>query len=155
LTGLVDGTNSITVTAADTAVPPNTTTTTVSVFRIATPAGDPNDNGISALLEHALGIPAGTANARAMLPAAVTETDSGSGQKFLCLEYRRRIQRAGLSYVIETSADLLTWDDTGASVVEKSVVPSGDGITETVVVRVTPAIDLGGAKFVRLRVTSN
>ncbi len=155
LSSLVDGTNSITVTAADNAVPPNTTTTIVSVFRIATPAADPNGNGISTLLEHALGIPAGSTNANDMLPAAITETDSGSGQRFLCLEYRRRIQRAGLTYVVETCSDLATWDDTGASVVEKSVVPTGDGVTETVTVRVTPAMSLGGAKFVRLRVTTN
>ncbi|MBK8036327.1 MAG: hypothetical protein IPK22_04225 [Verrucomicrobiaceae bacterium] len=155
LTGLTDGTNSITVTAADNAVPPNTATTTVTVFRIATPGGDPENNGLDALLEHALGIPAGSANARSMLPAALTETDGGSGQKYLCMQFRRRIQRAGLNYIVETSTDLLTWDDTGASVVEKSAVPTGDGTTETVTVRVTPSIDLGGAKFVRLRVTSN
>ncbi|MBL9185109.1 MAG: M36 family metallopeptidase [Verrucomicrobiaceae bacterium] len=155
LTGLTDGTNSITVTAADHAVPPNTATTTVTVFRIATPGGDPESNGIDALLEHALGIPAGSANARSMLPAALTETDGGSGQKYLCMQFRRRIQRAGLNYIVETSTDLLTWDDTGASVVEKSAVPTGDGTTETVTVRVTPSSDLGGAKFVRLRVTSN
>ncbi len=155
LTGLTDGSNTITITASDSAVPANTSTTTVSVFRIATPTGDPDDNGINSLLEHALGIPAGSPNPRQMLPAAVTETEAGSGQRFLCLQYRRRIQRAGLTYVIETSSDLLTWDDTGASIVEKSIVPTGDGITETVTVRVTPAIELGGAKFVRLRVTSN
>ena len=50
---------------------------------------------------------------------------------------------------------MTTWDDTGASVVEKSVAPTGDGVTETVTVRVTPAMSLGGAKFVRLRVTTN
>ncbi|MCB1276553.1 M36 family metallopeptidase [Prosthecobacter sp.] len=155
LTGLADGSNSFSVTASDNAVPPNTTTLTALVFRIASPAADANNDGINALLEHALGIPAGSANARSMLPAANTETDSGSGHKYLCMQFRRRIQRAGLNYVVETSPDLTDWDDTGAGVVEKSAVPTGDGVTETVTVRVTPSIDLGGAKFVRLRVTSN
>lgn len=155
LSGLGDGSNSITVTASDNAVPPNTTTMTAIVYRIASPGTDANQNGINALLEHALGIPGGAANPRSMLPAAVTETDSGSGEKYLCMQFRRRIQRAGLSYVVETSSNLTSWDDTGANVVEKSVVPTGDGSTETVTVRVTPAMNLGGAKFVRLRVTTN
>ena len=82
-------------------------------------------------------------------------TESESGQNYLCMQFRRRIQRAGLTYTVETSADLITWDATGSSVIEKSVVPTGDGTTELVTVRVTPAINLGGAKFVRLRVTSS
>ncbi|WP_294231469.1 M36 family metallopeptidase [Prosthecobacter sp.] len=155
LSGLGDGSNSITVIASDNAVPPNTTTMTAMVYRIASPGTDVNQDGINALLEHALGIPGGAANPRSMLPAAVTETDSGSGEKYLCMQFRRRIQRAGLSYIVETSSNLSTWDDTGANVIEKSVVPTGDGITETVTVRVTPAMNLGGAKFVRLRVTTN
>ncbi|MBK8039541.1 MAG: S8 family serine peptidase [Verrucomicrobiaceae bacterium] len=153
VSGLVDGPNSFTITASDNAVPPNTTTATAIVFRLESPAADTDDNGINSLMEHALGIPAGAANARTMLPAATTESESG--QNYLCMQFRRRIQRAGLTYTIETSADLLTWDATGASVIEKSAVPTGDGITELVTVRVTPAVNLGGAKFVRLRITTN
>jgi hypothetical protein len=151
--GLVDGSNSITVTASDNAVPPNITTATAIVFRLENPASDLDDDGINSLLEHAFGIPAGSANARTMLPAAANETEAG--QNYLCMQFRRRIQRAGLTYIVETSADLITWDATGSSVVEKSAVPTGDGVTELVTVRVTPAIDLGGAKFVRLRITTN
>ena len=154
LSELSDGTNSITVTASDKAVPPNTTTTTASVFHIASPSGDPDANGISSLLEHALGLPSGSPAIRSLLPTAFSETDSQSGQAFLSIQFRRRVQRAGLNYLVETSNDLLNWDSTGASVVERSAVPAGDGITELVTVRVTPAIALGGAKFVRLLVTS-
>ena len=153
LTGLVDGANSITVVAADNAVPPNTTSVITTVYRIATPAGDPDGNGISALLEHALGIPTGASTARDLLPFAYPETDTLSGDRFLHLDYRRLIQRAGLTYTVETSVDLITWDDTGASVIEESVTPVGDGTSEKVVVRITPSFSLGGAKFVRLRVT--
>ena len=152
LTGLVDGANSITVVAADNAVPPNTTSVTSTIYRIATPAGDPDGNGISSLLEHALGIPPGASTARDMLPLAHPQTDAISGDRFLHLDYRRLIQRSGLTYTVETSVDLITWDDTGASVVEESVTPVGDGTSEKVVVRITPSISLGGAKFVRLRV---
>jgi hypothetical protein len=153
LTGLVDGANSITVVAADNAVPPNTTSVITTVYRIATPASDPDGNGISALLEHALGIPTGASTARDLLPFAYPETDTLSGDRFLHLDYRRLIQRAGLTYTVETSVDLITWDDSGASVIEESVTPVGDGTSEKVVVRITPSFSLGGAKFVRLRVT--
>lgn len=155
LTGLVDGTNSFTVSASDNAVPANTTSVTAMVYRIASPTGDGNGDGISSLLEHALGIPAAAANPRAMLPAATVQTDGGTGEKFLTLQFRRRIQRAGLTYTVETSTNLSTWDNTGASVQQVSAVPTGDGVTETVTVRVTPAMSTAGKKFVRLGVTTN
>ncbi len=155
LAGLVDGANSISVTASDNAQPPNISNVTTVVYRIASPAADSNNDGVNSLMEHALGLPAGSADARARLPVAHVETDGVTGQKFFCFEYRRRIQRGGLSYVVETSGNLAGWDDMGADVVEQSVVPAGDGVTEKVTVRITPAMSLGGRKFVRLRVSAN
>ncbi len=153
LSGLSNGPNSITVSASDQAVPPNTATVTAMVFRIADPASDTDGNGLSDLLEHALVIPAGDPNGRSMLPIASMQTDSGTGQRFLTLEYRRRIQRAGLVYTVETSHDLAGWASAGGDVMELSVTPVGDGVTETVRVRITPAVDSTACKFVRLNVT--
>mgnify|MGYP002858231704 CR=1 FL=1 len=155
LTGLSNGSNSFTVSTSDNAVPANTTSLTAVVYRIANPTGDGDGNGISSLLEHALGIPAAAANPRAMLPAATVQTDGGTGEKFLTLQFRRRLQRNGLTYTVETSTNLTTWDNTGASVQEMSAVPTGDGVTETVTVRVTPNMSTAGKKFVRLSVTTN
>jgi hypothetical protein len=156
VTGLADGSNSITVTASDNAVPPNTANVTAIVYRIAAPTGDPNNDGINSLLEHALGIPSGAANPRSMLPAATIQTDSGTGAKYLSMQFRRRIQRSGLAYTVETSTNLSNWDDTGASVQEMSVTPTGDGVTEAVTVRVTPAMSASNTKgYVRLRITTN
>lgn len=153
---LVDGSNSITVTASDNAVPPNTANVAAIVYRIATPTGDPNNNGINSLVEHALGIPAGAPNAHSMLPAATVQTDSGNGAKYLSMQFRRRIQRSGLVYTVETSTNLTNWDDTGASVQEMSITPTGDGVTETVTVRVTPAMSVSNTKgYVRLRIATN
>lgn len=153
---LVDGSNSITVTASDNASPPNSTSVTAIIYRIAATTGDANGNGISNLMEHALGIPAGTANPQSMLPAATVQTDAGSGDKYLTMQFRRRIQRAGLSYTVETSSNLSTWDNTGASVQEVGTVPTGDGATELVTIRVTPAMTGSNPKkFVRLSVTTN
>ncbi|MDZ4405532.1 M36 family metallopeptidase [Prosthecobacter sp.] len=155
VTGLVDGSNSITVTASDNAVPPNTANVTAIVYRITTPAGDPNNNGINSLVEHALGIPAGAPNAHSMLPAATVQTDSGTNAKYLSMQFRRRIQRSGLAYTVETSTNLTNWDDTGASVQEMSIAPTGDGVTETVTVRVTPAMSASNTKgYVRLRIAT-
>ncbi|MGV3664389.1 MAG: M36 family metallopeptidase [Prosthecobacter sp.] len=155
LAGLTDGANSFTVSASDNAVPANTTSVTAMVYRIASPTGDGDGNGISSLLEHALGIPAAAANPRSMLPAATVQTDGGTGEKFLTLQFRRRIQHAGLTYTVETSTNLTTWDNTGASVQEMSAVPTGDGMTEMVTVRVTPGMSTAGKKFVRLSVMTN
>ncbi|MCX6839307.1 MAG: M36 family metallopeptidase [Verrucomicrobia bacterium] len=156
VTGLADGSNSITVTASDNAVPPNTTNVTAIVYRITTPTGDPNNNGINSLVEHALGIPAGAANAHSMLPAATIQTESGTGAKYLSMQFRRRIQRAGLAYTVETSTNLSHWDATGASVQEMSATPTGDGVTEAVTVRVTPAMSPSNTRgYVRLSITTN
>ncbi|MBX7211457.1 MAG: M36 family metallopeptidase [Verrucomicrobiaceae bacterium] len=153
VTGLVNGANSITVTAADNAVPPNTATVTALVFRISAPSADADGNGISDLLQHALAIPAADPDPLSMLPAVGVQTDGGTGKKFLTLDYRRRIQRGGLTYTVETSGDLKTWTAAGGDAVEQSVTPAGDGVTENVRVRITPALDLASAKFVRLSVT--
>jgi hypothetical protein len=156
LVGLGDGPSGYIVTASDNAAPPNTASVIVYVYRIASPSADTNNDGISALMEHALGIPAGAINARTMLPAATIQTDSATGDKYLTMQFRRRIQRAGLSYVVETSNNLAQWDNTGAAVQEMSSTPTGDGVTETVAVRVTPAMNASNPKgFVRLRVSTN
>ena len=156
LTSLSDGPNSFTVTASDNAVPPNTTTITTTVYRIANPGTDDNHDGIDALLEHALGIPSDAPNRRSMLPTATVQTDSGTGDRYLTMQFRRRIQHGGLSYVVETSDNLTQWDNTGASVQEVSTAPTGDGVTELVTVRVTPAMGPSNPNgFVRLRVSSN
>jgi hypothetical protein len=156
VTGLADGSNSITVTASDNAVPPNTASVTAIVYRITTPTGDPDNNGINSLVEHALGIPTGAPNAHSMLPAATVQTEAGTGAKYLSMQFRRRIQRSGLAYTVETSTNLTNWDETGASVQEMSVTPTGDGVTEAVTVRVTPAMSASNTKgYVRLRITTN
>ncbi len=152
--GLAEGSNAITVTASDNAVPPNTSTVTTTIYRIANPDGDSNQNSIPSLLEHAFGIPDNSTSPRSLLPAVSTTTDAQSGQRHLTLQYRRRIQRNGLQYLVETSTNLTQWSSTGTDIIEQSTTPTGDDLTETVVIRITPAIPLADAKFVRLRVVT-
>lgn len=153
LSGLQEGASTVTITATDKAVPPNSKTVTTTVYRIPDPAQDTNGDGIGALLEHALGIPEAAASPQSMLPATGSQTDPGTGQRFLTMQYRRRIQRAGLTYTVETSDNLTSWAGFGAAVQETGSVPTGDGITELVTVRVTPPPGTTRA-YIRLRVTT-
>ncbi|MBB5036428.1 M36 family metallopeptidase [Prosthecobacter dejongeii] len=152
LTGLQDGANVFTLTATDRASPPNTTTVISRIYRIANPAGDNNRNGIADLLDHALGIPPAVTQGPAMLPHASRGRSLTTGETYLLLNYRRHIERSGLHYIIETSENLTHWDSSGQDVVEESVTPNDDGLTETVQVRVTPELGHQRAKFVRVQV---
>lgn len=148
--GLVEGANTATIIASDSAMPPNTTTVTTTVYRIVNPHADADGNGHSALLEHALAIPSGTA-AHALMPATAMQSDAGG--KWLTMSYRRRVPHGGLVYTIQTSDDLVTWDSTQAAVTETGAVASGDGVTEIVSVRIAPAAGTIPRRFARLRVT--
>ncbi len=151
--GLAPGSNTVTVEAADNAVPPNTASVSYHIFRIEDATGQTNADGVPDLLNHALHLDAPGVG-RDGLPAAVMQHDDGDDKTYLTLQYRRRIHRAGFRYIVETSSTLAAdgWDDTGASVEEVDVTPNADGVTETCTVRITPAIGDADARFVRLRV---
>ena len=99
----------------------------------------------------------GASNSFALTIGPITmapSVQSSSGQPFLALDYHRRLVRPGYSYVIETSEDLLTWTTTAGDVQEVSTTPVGDGIHETVRIRITPAIGSVERKFVRVRLVN-
>ena len=152
LTGLQDGAHTFTITATDCASPPNTTTVISRIHRIADPAGDHNGNGIADLLDHALGIPPAVSQGPSGLPHAFRRKSLVTGEAALLLTYHRHIERSGLHYTVETSENLTEWDASGQDVVEESVTPNDDGLTETVQVRVMPELGLQRAKFVRVQV---
>jgi uncharacterized protein DUF642 len=80
-------------------------------------------------------------------------TTSGPS-KFLTFTYRRLIAWPGQPEVIEVSDDLISWDATGNQVEQVgSSTPTGDGFTETVVMRLKTAITTGPIprKFLRIR----
>ncbi|MBX7209074.1 MAG: M36 family metallopeptidase [Verrucomicrobiaceae bacterium] len=156
LTGLASGSNAFTVTASDHAVPPNTTTLMCAVFRISAPLGDSDGDGTTDLLECAFNLNPTSRDAGAGLPVIDLQA-GGDGKKYLTLHYRRRIQPGGFRYSVETSDSLAdgAWTGTGGDTLELSAVPTGDGVTEEVTVRVTPATEAAPRKFVRLRVELN
>jgi hypothetical protein len=86
------------------------------------------------------------------VPGTGTTVLASDGKSYLTISFRRRIQASGFTYVVETSDDMIAWDDTGADIVEEIVSPVGDGIMEICTCRITPSIDEAGHKFVRVRV---
>jgi len=153
LNGLLEGINTWTITASDNAIPPNIRAEQWTVTRITDPAADPDKNGLAALIEYAFNA-AGT-SAPTALPAASTQTHSGTQQNHLTLTYRRRlVNPSGLQYHIETSTNLITWQPAGLNAEELTATPTDDGLTETVTLRLHPAISPGSKTFVRIRVTA-
>lgn len=151
---LAEGSNQITITASDNAVPPNTATAIATIHRLSDSSGDSNHNGIPNLLEYALGIPSNSLRPHTLLPKTGITTDPGNGERAFTMEYRRRISRQQLVYSVEVSFDLETWTDVTAQVQETSISPTGDGITEKVTVRVTaPGLHQTRNGFIRLNVT--
>ena len=89
----------------------------------------------------------------AALPHSSTQVDGITGQRHLTFSYRRLISNpSGVEYHLETTTDLTAWQPAGASVEELSVQPTGDGVTETVTVRLLPAMSPSAATFLRVRV---
>ncbi len=116
-------------------------------------SGDPDGDAISNLLEFVLGLNPMTRHAGG-LPTASLETRPDDGKRYLTFQYRRRIQRAGIHYLVEiadTPASSM-WDDGGTNLEEISSSATGDGVTELCTVRIHPATDAVHHKFVRLKI---
>ncbi|GEP43176.1 hypothetical protein BGE01nite_24670 [Brevifollis gellanilyticus] len=151
VSGLTNGVTSFTISASDNAVPPNTRSEQWSILHLADPESDTDGNGVGGLLQYAFHAPG--MSGLSMLPQTGVQTDGSTGQRHLTLSYHRLISNpSGVQYHLETSSTLATWQPAGAEVEVLSVVPTGDGVTETVTVRLVPAMTGGGAKFLRLRV---
>ncbi len=116
------------------------------------PLGDIEKDGSSNLLEYAFNTNPQSSESDPLQAAVVTK--SGDGLDYLEFSFPRRIGALDLSYTVEISNDLATWPSPGASFEMVGTAANADGITETVTVRVLPAIS-GGRKFARLRVTSH
>ena len=178
------GQNAVIVVAADQATPPNTATLLRTVTRQLDSdgdrlpddwevqngldphdngsglgrnglLGDANGNGIVNLLEYVLASDAVVSNG---LVQATRQRNPADGNDYLVVTYRRRIGLADFRFVIETSEDLVAWSAVSGDVQEiLPTTPNGDGSTETVSVRIRPALGIGGIdrKVARLRLIAN
>jgi hypothetical protein len=146
---LGDGENTLVFTASDNAEPPNVAASSWTVTRISDVFADLDRNGVGALLEYAFNVSG--SEAPALLPMVSSQIDPATQERCLILSYRRRTAPSTLDYLVEMSPDLRAWAPAGADVETVSVTPTGDGVTEGVVLLLRPGPGQG-AKFLRVRV---
>ena len=118
------------------------------------PLGDLSGNGVPNLVKYALNLDPHSA-ALTGLPATSIELNPADSARYFTFRYRRLLSPGPLQYLIETSSDLAAWTTTAADFEEAAPpVPNSDGLTETVTIRVKPAIDTPDTptRSVRLRV---
>ncbi len=181
---LAPGWNSFQLAASDNAVPPNLLTRSHSVY-LTTPlgdadrdglpdaweaahgldafkatgvsgaTGDPDKDGVPNLLERAFGMDPRAPDAAGM-PVVTTELNPADQQPYLVIRYRRLLAPGTLTYIMEVSRDCAAWSSAASSFEEIAPAqPTGDGLTETVSVRIKPAVGdpAHSCGFVRVRVS--
>jgi len=84
-------------------------------------------------------------------PQTATAVKSEDGLNYLMFTYRRLLPGSGQQSILEVSSTLQDWHLAGEEAEQLSAVPTGDGTTETVIVRILPAITVAPQKFVRVR----
>jgi len=111
---------------------------------------DLESDGFSNYMEYALGGDPTLSDGSTIRPVSDIVSDTGSD--YIEFIYRRRIDHVsrGISYVVETSTNLLAtgWDTVG--VIESDKSPVGDGVFEDVTTRVL--LNEGEPQFMRLRI---
>ena len=114
------------------------------------PLADDDGNGLSNLLDHALG---NTLVASEAFPVITNVSlDDGSGLKdYLSVSYRANLTDPSLSFIIEVSPDLVNWDDGPAATQLAERVDQGDGTANFIIRSATPVADLS-RQFIRLKV---
>ena len=109
------------------------------------PNADPDGNGLSNVLEFALG--------NDLRPYSTTESIGEiGGQEFFVFTYTRRRGAEGVAYAHEISDNLITWESSAGATQVLDITPNPDG-TETVRVQVTSAVATRPWCFLRVRVT--
>ena len=110
--------------------------------------GDPDGDGLSNLLEYAVGTSPFAPSASPLSVNLVTESDG----HWVELTYVRRIGGAHLIYRLESSTNLTSWQSLASAEMQiMSVVPNPDSTTETVRSRLLPAVaPTAPLKFYRL-----
>jgi hypothetical protein len=119
------------------------------------PDSDADGDGVSNLLEYYLDLNPVNAD-HALTPSATTELNPADDEPYLTYSYRRRVGVSGLAYTVQVSSLLGAWVSGPAVTEEISVTPNAGGESETVRVRIKPALNAPGhnKKFVRLQVTA-
>lgn len=116
------------------------------------PLADPNQNGLPNLLEYAFNTdPVGNSSPNPFQFSV--QTNSDDGLLYLTCSYPRRTGALDLTYTVEWTEDFSAWTNSPAQIEQLSAVPNSDNLTETVTLRLHPAIAPGTNRFIRPRVT--
>ena len=113
--------------------------------------GDLDGDGLPNLLEYAFGLDPLAADPSPFSVAAAAHP--GTDAKHLVVTYRRLLAPGSLVYTLQTSSDLLTWASPASSPEVLGAAPNADGLTETVTVRINPALGTAPS-FVRVQVST-
>lgn len=114
--------------------------------------GDPDGDGLPNLLEYAFGLDPQFADASAAI-SCTTASHPATGQRHLVVAHRRLLNPGTLIYNVATSSDLLTWTAPAIAPEVLSSVANPDGLTETVTLRINPALSTTPA-FIRIEVAA-
>ena len=116
----------------------------------ANDGADANGNGITNFMEYALGHDP-KASGFTEMPTTFIQTDTSMHAAF---KYRRLVGTPNLLYTVGVSNDLVTWDWTQNQLEQiGNAVPTNDGLTEEVTVRLPAPINEIGKVFFRLKVS--
>jgi hypothetical protein len=122
---------------------------------VSGPNANPAKSGMANLLKYAFGSDPFAVD-RSVLPFSGSELKPEDGKQHLTFSFRQRTMSTDLAYTVEVSDDLVSWDSSGNQLEQVGApTPTGDGVTQTVKVRLKTPIQSLGKKFIRLRVTGN
>ena len=116
---------------------------------------DRDGDGCSNLMEYATGRNPLVPDAASAAPQLVY--DSNDGMTYCVWKYRRLRNPGGFSYTVQCSDDFTTWySDSSRCEEVGTAVLNSDGFTETVTVRLLPAVGTSSSdsRQVRLQVTA-
>jgi hypothetical protein len=112
---------------------------------------DADGDALKTLLEYALNLDPLSSNSVSGFSGSIEQISAGE-RAFVVTHARRKAPR-DINYVVEVSSDLATWNSGAATMEELSAVDDGNGVTETVRLRVISDVSAIGQRFTRLRVT--
>ncbi|MCP4847364.1 MAG: hypothetical protein GY899_05385 [Verrucomicrobiaceae bacterium] len=77
--------------------------------------------------------------------------NGNNADRFLTVTFRRRVDTDDVTYIVAVSDDLIDFDETGIEVEQVGgALPTGDGITEHVTVRLKDPVSVIGSRFMRV-----
>ena len=111
-------------------------------------------DGIGLLMKYATGQNP-LADSSDALPKVTSEVNPADHLTYLMFRYLRRTDYPQLTYTVQVSNDLHSWNSGSTYASELGATPTGDGVTELVTVRILPAINRNTPlRAARLHVTS-